>query len=184
MLPFTVYLDDDEKNFLSYIYNDYRRLMYKTAYEIAGNHWQAEDSVQTTIERLIPKVNLLKQLPKAKQINYIITTVKNTTLTSIKNDSRIRTVPLEDSEDTPDSISRETIEEYLELIDETKIIREIWEDLPARTRHILKCRYFLGMNSSEISLQLNESSTTIRMALYRARKSILEKYLHKKNTKI
>lgn len=62
MLPICILTIEDEsdREFMSRVYTQYQWLMYDTIKHVVGDHWSTEDVVQTTLVKLIDKLEKLK----------------------------------------------------------------------------------------------------------------------------
>ena len=62
MLPLVILAieDENEKAFMTWLYLQYRRLIYSEVRKIVGNTDEAEDLLQSVVEKLIEKVSLLR----------------------------------------------------------------------------------------------------------------------------
>ena len=80
MLPLVIMAieDESEKAFMTWLYLQYRRLIYSEVRKIVGNTDEAEDLLQSVVEKLIEKLPLLRAMEQSKLVNYIISTAKNT----------------------------------------------------------------------------------------------------------
>ena len=86
MLPLVILAieDENEKAFMTWLYLQYRRLIYSEVRKIVGNTDEAEDLLQSVVEKLIEKVSLLRGMEQSKLVNYIISTAKNTAYNSLR----------------------------------------------------------------------------------------------------
>lgn len=70
--------DDDDREFMSALYINYQRLMYSEIKKIVKNVQDAEDVMQTVLEKLIDKIPLLRSQKQNQLINYIFSACKFT----------------------------------------------------------------------------------------------------------
>ena len=70
MLPICILTIEDERDreFMAGVYTQYQWLMYDTIKQVMGDHWSAEDVVQTTLVRLIDKLEKLKTLDERHMV--------------------------------------------------------------------------------------------------------------------
>lgn len=73
-----------DQEFISQLFANYERLMYYTVRKYISNPHQCEDIVQTCLEKLIERIQILKKLNDAALANYIVVTVKNTSINYLK----------------------------------------------------------------------------------------------------
>lgn len=176
MIPYVILAieDDDDRDFIRWLYIRYERLMYSEIYKIVQDNWATEDILQDTIVKLIDKIELLKQLPEKKRVNYIISASKNTAYTYAKRKMNRDLLSIEELADNRKSVSFlwDNIEEDLILRDDLKQLSKVWSSLDDRTRYLLEARYILEKSAVEISKDLGIKPGSIRMALSRARQNV------------
>ena len=86
MLPLIIMAieDENDKEFMTRLYLQYRRLIYSEIRKITGEWDEAEDLVQTVVEKLLEKLPLLQGMERDKLVNYIISTARNTAYNSLR----------------------------------------------------------------------------------------------------
>ena len=62
-----------------------QRLIYSEVQKLIQNEDEAEDLMQTVVEKLIHKVDLLRDLERRRLVNYVISTAKNTAQNFLRN---------------------------------------------------------------------------------------------------
>lgn len=79
MVPFCILAieNEDDREFMTRLYLDYSRLMQQQITKIVQDEWAAEDLMQTTLVKLIDKVQDLRTKDRNHLINYIISACKN-----------------------------------------------------------------------------------------------------------
>lgn len=91
MLPLALLLTDDagDQQFLANLYFENERLMYKVARSFfPGDSGEAEDAVQSAVERLCVKCSTLREVACNKRRAYIVTTVRNCCLSRLREKHR------------------------------------------------------------------------------------------------
>lgn len=165
-----------DQEFISQLFANYERLMYYTVRKYISDPHQREDIVQTCLEKLIDRVQTLKNLNDAALANYIVVTVKNTSINYLKR-KEVESSKYEEFRLLSDliqvpSISLDDIVIYKENL---VTLRNIWPLLDEETRLLLECKYFLGYDNKELAKMLGCAPSSIRMKLTRARRSVLKK---------
>lgn len=162
--------DESDREYMTQLYLQYQRLMYSTINKITQDSWLTEDVMQTSLEKLIDKIPLLKSFDRNRLVNYIISTCKNTAYNELNAMARQRIFGFDDCRDQNDS-DEDTfeIEKYLILKDDIGSLARIWPSLDARSRYLLEARYILGKSTKEIAIDLEIKPESVRMALTRAR---------------
>lgn len=171
MLPLVIMAieDEDDKAFMTWLYLQYRRLIYSEIRKIIGDSDEAEDLLQTVVEKLIEKLSLLRGMERDKLVNYIISAAKNTAYNHLR--SRKPEVPWEDQEESlPASAPEDQVIAQGDLL----ALARAWPGLDERTRYLLTARYILKKSGREIAGDLNMPSNNVRMALVRARRRARE----------
>ena len=64
MIPYAILTleNESDREFMSSIYIQYERLMYSSIRKVTQDSWLVDDIFQTTFEKLIDKVHLLRTL--------------------------------------------------------------------------------------------------------------------------
>lgn len=91
LLPLAILLMDSEEDrrFLTELYLQNERLMYKVARGFfPGDSGEAEDAVQSALERLCKKCAALRAVVCNKRRAYIVTTVRNCCLSRLREKKR------------------------------------------------------------------------------------------------
>ena len=78
MLPVIISTLDDpqDRNFIVQLYLEYEKLLFSTAWKFTSSHHDAEEIVQDSLERLIRKTSVLRQLERCTLVAYIVSTVR------------------------------------------------------------------------------------------------------------
>ena len=153
------------------LYNQYKRLMYSTINEILKEPWSTEDVLQTAVEKLILKLDLLKSLDEKRLINYIITTSRNLAYNEYNKQTRQAEVIFQENIDSFENDSYTySIENFFLKKDEQTHLLEIWSELDPKNRYLLEAKYILGRKTPDIAKDLGIKPSSVRMAMTRARK--------------
>lgn len=160
--------DSDDREFMSKLFVQYQRLMYSTIFEILHDTWATEDVLQTTVEKLIDKLSLLKKFDHAHLASYIITACRHTAYNDLRYKSRHKICSL-DVEDGFELNSIDVEPQIIRIMD-LEALSNVWQDLDPRSRYVLEARYLLEKSTDEIASELNIKPDSVRMAISRARK--------------
>lgn len=166
MLPLmiTAIEDEDDKAFMTWLYLQYRRLIYSEIQKITDD--DVEDLLQLAIEKLIDKLPLLREMDRGKLVNYIISTAKNTAFSSLRG--KRQEALWEDQEQLPDP--KPMPEESVITQEAMSSLARVWNSLDERTQYLLSAKYILNKSGREIADDLKMSPDNVRMALVRAKK--------------
>lgn len=173
MIPYCILAmeDDNDREFMSTLFINYNRLMYREVYRMLHDTWAAEDVVQATVEKLIDKVKELRIKERDHLVNYIISASRNTAKNYLRDHGRYETLPFDEETDLPDrEHSGDAMDLRLIMENDLDILARIWPRLDERSRFLLEGRYLLGKTTLELAQELNIKPDSVRMALTRARK--------------
>ena len=168
MLPLVIMAieDEDDKAFMTWLYLQYRRLIYSEVRKIIGNTDEVEDLLQSVVEKLIEKLSLLRGMEQNKLVNYIISTAKNTAYNSLRG--KDRGILWEEQEALADPAP--TPEDQIIAQEDLYRLAHVWDNLDERTQYLLSAKYILKKSGKEIAGNLNMPSDNVRTALVRARR--------------
>ncbi len=177
-LPTTIMIieSDDDKEFMTRLFLDNRYIMFSEIKKLVDDSFVAEDIIQDAIVRLIDKIPLLKALEKRKQINYVITTVKNLTRNYLRKKSTRNMASFEEQnpnmQDSQNESSR-NIEAFLINREQLLDLSKIWSELSDANRELLERKYILDQSDEEIAKVFEIKPISVRMKMTRARREAL-----------
>ena len=164
--------DDYDRVFMESLFHQYEKLMYRTINQIVTDPWAVDDIMQTTLEKLIEKLQRLQEFDRDHLVNYIISSCKNTAYNELRRQTRHSTVLFDEFWDSADDENnRHTMDANLIHQEEMKYLSEIWPKLDKRSQYVLEAKYILNKSMSEIAEDLSIQPESARMALTRARKN-------------
>lgn len=158
--------DENDRAFMTWLYLQYRRLIYSEVRKIVGNTDEVEDLVQTVVEKLLEKLPLLRGMERDKLVNYIISTARNTAYNSLR--AKKPEVLWEDQERLPDPAP--IPEEHIISQENLLALAQVWAALDERTQYLLSAKYILKKSGKEIAEDLRMPPDNVRMALVRAKR--------------
>ena len=186
MIPYAILTleNESDREFMSSIYIQYERLMYSSIRTVTQDSWLVDDIFQTTFEKLIDKVHLLRTLNRDRLVNYLIVASRNTAYNLCHYQDRYNRNSIFNLCDEPSSDqSFPDIEEYIILQNQLESFCKVWPKLDENSKYILEAKYILEMTDGEIAADLNIKPSSVRMALSRARKNAMS-LLHEHNIEI
>ncbi|MEO3946379.1 sigma-70 family RNA polymerase sigma factor [Gorillibacterium sp. CAU 1737] len=165
--------DEEDRRFMADLYQDYYPLMKKKAYEVTQDYRIVDDLIQDACMKLIPKIPLLRSLDDGRRTAYVVYTVRNTCVDSLRK--RIR-----DRRKLP-TVQEETAAARLETawaLPEPSILnKENGEELGQalrllsdRDRQLLICKYHLEWKDREIARYLDIPVRHVPSYLTRAKR--------------
>ena len=178
MIPLVILAieDDYDREFMTNLFMKYKDVMYRRAYGIVKDPELAEDALQTTIVKLIEKIDLLEKMDPNKLPAYIVSAVETNAINYYHKrksrqkkayynveDDLILNIP--DGGTLPDDciIDNETARRLMETLDR----------LPESEKSILIYKYISEYADVEISNMLGISKGSVRVYLSRAKKHAL-----------
>lgn len=185
MIPYFVLVieSDADRRFMMMLYQKYNRLIYHEIFQIVSDTWVAEDLMQEVFIKLIERVEELRCKDRNRLINYIISAAKNSARNYLRDSIRYVEVPFDEQSDLDNPFhDRDMMETRLILESELDGLTRIWPKLDMRSRYLLDGYYILKKSAPEIASDLGMKSSSVRMALTRARRTayqLLEQELDK-----
>lgn len=186
MIPYYILIieDENDRTFMAELYLQYNRLMYSEIYKIIHDPWAAEDLVQTILEKLIGKVQELREKDRERLVNYVITSCRNCARSYLRKQCKHSYVQYDNSWDGEDiEHGRQAIEYRLISNENLATLSRVWPKLDARNRWILESRYIQGKPPDEIARELGIKPDSLRMVLSRARRAAYRLMEDELNTK-
>ncbi len=168
--------DPKDREFIENLYIDYCRLMFATAKRYTSNPSDQEDIVQSTILKLIRRVDVLRKFSCCVLPSYIVYTVRSVAVDFLRAQGRFeeRTVSLDDDIlDKEIENNYESLDAFLISKERAERLKEIWPKLPEEDQLLLEGRYIWGYTDKELAEDLHCKPDSIRMKLTRARRRAL-----------
>lgn len=163
----------NDREFMEELYLRYNRLMYSECMKVLRDTWETEDVMQTAIEKLIHKIPLLKTLTPSKQINYIITTCRNTAKSYLSKKSRQAGYELSEFDGV--EVGSNSLEEFVIKKHTIEIVNIAWKSVDEKTRDLLRSKYILQASNEEIAESFCIQPNSVRTYLSRARMNVRNK---------
>ena len=145
---------DDDKEFMTIIYQKYHRLMYSVAGTYVSSKQDREDVVQTSLENLVKHVGKLRTLPEHTVPSYIVITIRNTAYNMLKRNRKMgqKCCSIEEKINTECFSEKFFADELLDIVHRRCIIRCAGKNRDFRGKHYrhrrqrpqLRCRLFNG----------------------------------------
>lgn len=174
MIPFCVLAieDDDDRAFMTFLVENYGRLVYSSIRKITKDNWDVDDIYQGVWEKLVNEIEKLRGFERDQRVNYLIVTARNRSLNYVRDKGRRRESSYEDDMDASDFKDAGSLAE-LRLIrgEESAGLARIWSKLDERSKYILEGYYVLEKPMEELAQGLEIKPASVRMALTRARKA-------------
>lgn len=178
MMPsvISMMVDEDDRDFMSHLFSQYRYIMFSEICKLISDTWEAEDILQNALIKLSDKVSLLRELDERRRINYIITTVRNLTKNHIRDKQKVNICSLDDEYLNLSEIISDgtTIEHSLILKEQLKDLSSVWNLLDETSQCLLEGKYILKKSDEDLGRSLGINPSSVRMMLTRSRRKALE----------
>lgn len=167
--------DDSDRIFIENIYHNYFRIMYSTAFKIVEDDSSARDIVHDSIIKLMDKVSLLKEFECCILMSYLVSTVRNISISFVRKRNKYSTCAFngfdDDLSDSIPDFAPYPIDILIGKDDNSALISAI-NKIPANERELLISKYFLGKSDMEIGSEIGISPHSVRTYIMRARKKV------------
>lgn len=172
MIPLFILAIENEadREFMTELFTQYQRLIYYTTRQITQDEWAVDDIVQETLINLMGKISLLRSRDRERQINYIISTTKNTAYNYMRTRKNVTIFAFDEE---MDSLTDDPIEDSLEqqsILDDLDCLRRVWPKLDPRSQYLLEARYILEKPLDQMAADLGMNPGSLRMFLTRAKR--------------
>ncbi len=166
---------DQDREYLTQIYLDYRNLIYKVVLSFfPGDYNEAEDAFGSTLEKICKKADLLRSVSDAQKASYIAAMAANTCRDRLRQKKRSMYIASYDNKAMDEMAT--PADPYIQLFESSSMneVLESWQSLTDNDRDIIRMRYAEGKTVPEISALLGVKEASIYSALFRARKRLAE----------
>ncbi len=164
-----------DREFILSVYDEYARLMYYIVRQYTAEADLQNDIVQESLLHLIRNASTLRGLDPPALSTYIVTTVKNVAIDTLRKEKRIRehTVELDDEAVQELASPEPTPDELMAALEDKGRLAEALASLPEDERLLLEQKYFLGSSDQELARFFRCKPGSVRMKLTRARRHML-----------
>jgi len=189
MLPIILAIsDEDDRNFVENIYNQYGKKIYKIALNILKREPDAEDCFHDVIKIIIDNLDRFRAASHDYNhfINLLVKCTRNAAINKYNREKRRCALETRlyiksnrydfDENDTEIEFADDSREHVDILINEEnrKRLSELISDLDIIYRDVLYLRYQMQMTGAEIAKLLSIPENTVKVRLFRARKILIE----------
>ena len=166
MIPFAILTIESESDraYMTLIYQRYRALMLKVAWEFTQELADVEDIVSDSCVALIDNLDTLRTLEAHHQRKYIAVTVRRKAIDHIRRIQRDESRQFTADDDAVIRIpDPESVEKKVLLLEELRQVQKIIHDLPQKQQDILRMRYQQGMSQKDIAEVLQVARSVKRI---------------------
>jgi len=168
LLVFTFESEQQQDKF-EFLYQKYKNLCLKKAYDILRDYMLAEDAVSEAYIRVYKNLHKIEDPASNQSIAFVVTIAKNTALTMLARQKGALS-----SQEPLD----ETLEDDFDLEDvaiaglNAEDIFSIIDDLSWELRSVFMLKYAHDLSHKEIGAALGISENNVTVRLHRARKKL------------
>lgn len=164
--------DPDDKQYITWIFEEFQNLMFYTAKKYIGDQITCEDIVQECFLKLIQKIDVIRGKERCILAGYIVSITRNISINHLKREGVRQKHMVELDEETMNEIptSELSMEELLLAKEKSSLISLALKKLPDMERILLEGKYLLQYSDEELAEQLDCKPNSIRMGLTRARR--------------
>ena len=156
---------DEERSIIEFIYKEYRQLMYKTAFSILHNKFDAEDAVHEAFLRVIKNISKFRSYKCNENVSYLVIIVRGISINMINKRNNSAELP----DDLPDISS---VEEIAEIRISYENVKSNIEKLTPALKDIATLFFVEELSAQEISELLDINVNTVRSSVHRAKNII------------
>lgn len=158
------------------LYALYEQKMYRIAYSILQDTWQAEDAVSDAFIRLIGSIEKIRDTKSPKTKQYIIKVTRSAAIDLYRKNQRdSKVVTLITDEKQQISLAEDPIERLLSRTSSTQQMQELLACLPEKYRRVMVCRCIHELSVKETAAILEISESLVRKQYERAKKLLMKK---------
>jgi RNA polymerase sigma-70 factor (ECF subfamily) len=160
----------DERAFADIFYQ-YQVTLFNMARQLVGDPDEAEDVVQKAFVKAFRSLSRLREPTRLE--SWLRKIVYTTGIDHLRGRKRKREMPLDErlrppTEPFPGPEREALLQERIDLV------QQALQEMPPRYRTYIVLREFDGLSYDQIGEVLDEPITTVRVALFRARKMLRE----------
>ena len=167
--------NDSDRQFVTDIYFQYRRLMYVIAREYFGNNpADIEDVIETALERMCKYIEKIRAVDRNKMKSYVVSLTGNVCREQImKHNARDAHMDHWVSQECIDNIP-DPIDPFTSVFDHSDAVSLLnsFNGLNDREKDLIRLRHIDQREFSEMAEMLNMSEGAVRTALARAKKHL------------
>lgn len=161
--------DESDREFMERLFYQYERLLLNEIRKLIRNPEDVEDILQTTLEKLIIHIQILRTRERNALVNYLISTAKNTAYSFLRKKTKEKTFLFEDNDSFSAMEDHNTIEQTIFTTLDLEALAKKWDQLDEKSQLLLEGRYILNKTCAELAEDFGVKETSIRMMLTRAR---------------
>ncbi|MCL2048411.1 MAG: sigma-70 family RNA polymerase sigma factor [Defluviitaleaceae bacterium] len=170
MLALFSFETDAERDTFEYLYEKYKKLMWRKAYDILKDYSLAEDAVSEAFIRVYRNIHRIAEPDSGQTASFLVTIVKNTAIDLYNKKNKLVQIPLDSEHERADSFN---LEEAVSERDEAARAVEMVDRLSEEMRAVFLLKYAHDLPHKEIAQILNTTENNVTVRLHRAKKRLL-----------
>lgn len=165
--------DDNDRQFMEWLYTEFHGLMFSTAWKYANTQTDAEDIVSDSCLSLYKKIRSLRELERNVLQSYIVSTVRNDSIDFLRKQRRTNATFLQGDDEMMEQVAdKATVEGKVILREELHTVREAISQLSPNERDVLRLKFQQGKKDCEIAEVIGLSESSVRKYVVRARQHL------------
>ena len=156
-----------EQDKFEFLYQKYKNLCLKKAYDILGDYMLAEDAVSEAYIRVYKNLHKIEDPASNRSIAFVVTIAKNAALTMLARQKSAAQEELDESLEDDFDLEQEA----LARMDSREVFAAI-ESLSEELRSVLMLKYAHDLSHRDIGKALGISENNVTVRLHRARKKL------------
>ena len=158
------------KKTFEYLYEKYKKLLWKKAYDILKDYALAEDAVSEAFIRIYKHFHRIDDADSSRTAAFLVTVVKNVAINIYHKRNRILPTDFEELEQASDFNLEESVATQDEAVRAARLVDKLSEEL----RAVFLLKYVNDLPHKEIGeiLGITENNVTVR--LHRAKKKLTD----------
>ena len=178
MLLVFAFSSEQERDKFEYIFSKYKKLMLHKAYGILHDYMLAEDAASEAFIRIFKNIHKIDDPKSPRAIAFIVTIVKNTALTILKQNHISDIEPLDEQETDGFDLEEAVLSEM-----SSERIFTLLDGINEELKSVFLLKYAYDMQHKEIGEMLGITENNVTVRLHRARKALAlilagEGYVH------
>lgn len=163
-------LTEEERSRMEKLYEDYGRLMYRTACTLTASREDADDLVQDCLLCLMRHMETVSTLNPAQTAGYIVITLKHLYLNTLKNKPEFVSL-----DEEPPELRELSVQLHVPLDADARLdVQLVMQALSPWDRQLLERWYLEGCSCESLAREMNCKPGSVRMLLSRVRSRAAE----------
>ena len=168
--------DQQVQDFIEDLYEQYKMYLLGLVHRCICDENACEDVFHDVFLRIIRKAELLITLPKPKLEAYMCLMVRGISIDYLRKNHYADQVDLED-DIIFDFIEKQRIhQDHLSSVENKAMLAMILEDIPKEDQILLLGKYYLELNTKELTDIVGGTQTAVRSKVHRARQKLLAQW--------